>query len=196
MNAYDMALLAGKVYDDTPTIGDASSASRMCVYPVAGGTVHALRGTDNIMSAITDGDMDTVEVYGLGHLHSGFWEAMAAMLPRMLALPHPTAITGHSLGAAMAIIYGAALALQGVVVPVYAFEPPRLCGDDVMRQLLLQAKVPVLATRNGNDLVTQVPPQLSLPVDLTDIGRAAYVWPNITDHEIANVQVAVKEAGL
>lgn len=183
MKPVDYALLAKRSYTDAPTVGRADSASRMHVY----GDVHVFRGSDDLASFIADADCDTIPVEGLGKLHKGFYGALAAILPQCLALPRPSAVTGHSLGAAMAIIYAAVLAQLGHVVPVYAFEPPRLCGDAALQDLLAATKVPWFATRNGLDVVTQVPPGLTLPGALTRIGRPSFSLDNLTDHGIGRV---------
>ncbi|MGC1550830.1 MAG: hypothetical protein WA777_20095 [Rhodanobacter sp.] len=187
MNPVDYALLSKQAYSDAPTIGDPASASRMHVY----GDVHVFRGTDDFMSAFSDANCTIVNVWGLGHIHAGFYAALAAILPACLALPRPVAVAGHSLGAALAIIYAAVLAQLGVVVPVYAFEPPRLCSDGIMAELLSTKQVPFYATRNGRDLVTQVPPMLTLPGELTLIGTPSLPIDNIADHNINRVIAAL-----
>lgn len=183
MNPIDYALLAKRAYLDAPTVGKADSASRMCVY----GDVHAFRGSDDVSSFLADADCDTIPVEGLGKLHKGFYGALAAILPDCLALPRPVAVTGHSLGAAMAIIYAAVLAQLGHVVPVYAFEPPRLCGDDTLAHVYRDFAIPFYGSRNGNDIVTQVPPELSCPRVLTCIGKPAMPFDNTIDHSIGRV---------
>lgn len=183
MNPIDYAMLAQRSYTDAPTVGKADSASRMHVY----GDVHCFEGTNNIESLLADVDCDLIAVEGVGRIHKGFYGAIAAILLQCLALPRPSAVTGHSLGAAMAIIYGAVLAQLGHVVPIYAFEPPRLCGDAAMQDLLAVTKVPWFATRNGNDIVTQVPLDLSLPGPLTKIGTPSFSLDNVTDHSIGRV---------
>ena len=189
MNPIDYALLAKRSYTDAPTVGRADSASRMHVY----GDVHVFRGSDDLASFIADADCDVIAVEGLGKLHKGFYGALAAILPECLALPRPSAVAGHSLGAAMAIIYAAVLAQLGHVVPVYAFEPPRLCSDAAMQDLLAANKVPWFATRNGLDVVTQVPPGLTLPGPLTKIGKPSFSLDNLTDHGIGRVIAALQE---
>lgn len=183
MKPVDYALLAQRAYADAPTVGLADSASRMHVY----GDVHVFRGSDDLASFIADADCDVIAVEGLGSIHKGFYGALAAILPECLAFPRPSAVVGHSLGAAMAIIYAAVLAQLGHVVPVYAFEPPRLCGDAAMQDLLAANKVPWFATRNGLDVVTQVPPGLTLPGPLTKIGKPSFSLDNLTDHGIGRV---------
>ena len=183
MTPIDYALLAERSYLDAPTVGKADSASRMCVY----GDVHAFPGTNNMASLLADAECETIQVEGLGKLHKGFYGAIAAILPQCLALPRPTAVTAHSLGAAMAIIYAAVLAQLGHVVPVYAFEPPRLCGDDTLAHVYRDFAIPFYGTRNGLDIVTQVPPELSCPRALTSIGKPAMPFDNLTDHGIRRV---------
>jgi hypothetical protein len=187
MKPLDYALLAERSYVDAPTVGRADSASRMHVY----GDVHVFRGTDDVMAALADAECVPDEVHGLGSLHAGFYGALADILPECLALPRPSAIVGHSLGAAMAIIYAGVLAQLGTIVPVYAFEPPRLCCDDTLQALLLEKHVPFYATRNGLDLVTEVPPGLTLPGPLTQIGKPSMPIDNIHDHAISRVIAAL-----
>lgn len=187
MKPVDYALLAQRAYADAPTVGWADSASRMHVY----GDVHVFRGTDDLAAWLADLECDVIAVEGLGKLHKGFYGALAAILPQCLALPRPSAVAGHSLGAAMAIIYVAVLAQLGHVVPVYAFEPPRLCSDAAMQDLLAVTRVPWFATRNGLDVVTQVPPGLSLPGPLTKIGKPSFSLDNLTDHGIGRVIAAL-----
>lgn len=187
MMPVDYARLAQASYHDAPTIGDPDSASRMHVY----GGVHCFRGSDDILAWRHDADCRPLTVVGFGKVHSGFWHALSAILPACLALPRPTAITGHSLGAAMAILYGAVLARLGAPVPVYAFEPPRLCFDGTLAHFLNARRVPVFATRNGNDVVTDLPLGLSLPVKLTRIGKPALPFENTLDHDIGRVVEAL-----
>ena len=192
MRPVDYALLAQRAYTDAPTVGKVDSASRMHVY----GDVHVFRGSDDLASFIADADCDVIAVEGLGRIHKGFYGALAAILPQCLALPRPSAVVGHSLGADMAIIYAAVLAQLGHVVPVYAFEPPRLCGDAAMQDLLAATRVPWFATRNGNDIVTQVPLDLSLPGPLTKIGTPSFSLDNVTDHGIGRVIAALSSTGV
>jgi hypothetical protein len=189
VNPLDYALLAKRAYTDAPTVGKADSASRMCVY----GDVHAFRGTDDLSSVIADADCALVHVPGLGALHAGFYGALAAILPAALALRRPVAVTGHSLGAAMAIIYAAVLAQLGHVCPVYAFEPPRIAADDTLAHVFRDLAIPFYGTRNGNDLVTQVPLGLMCPRVLTRIGKPALLMDNLIDHSIDRVIDALQE---
>jgi len=187
MQPVDYARLSQRAYTDIPTIGEVTSASRMHVYD----GVHCFRGSDDILAWLHDADCRPLNVIGFGKVHSGFWHALSAILPACLALPRPTAITGHSLGAAMAILYGAVLARLNCVVPVYAFEPPRICFDGVLAAFLNATKVPVYATRNGNDVVTDIPLGLDQAGALTRIGHAVLPFDNVQDHDIGRVVEAL-----
>lgn len=154
--------------------------------------VHCFRGSDDIDAWLHDFDVTTVYVPGLGNVHRGFYNAVGAILPACLELPRPTAITGHSLGAAMAVLYAGVLAMLGTVVPLYAFEPPRMCADDVLEGLLNRSGVPWYATRNGNDIVTDLPHLMTLPGPLTHIGKPSEPIDNMQDHNIAAVIAALE----
>lgn len=188
MNPVDYALLAKRAYSDAPTVGLADSASRMHVY----GDVHVFRGSDDLDSWVHDFDVALEDVPGLGRIHAGFWTAWRTIREQCLALPVPSAIAGHSLGAAMAIIAAAEWALLGHVVPVYAFEPPRIAADGTLAKVFADFAIPVFATRNGLDLVTDVPPELTLPCELTHIGTPAFPYPNLIDHAIGHVVEALQ----
>lgn len=188
MTPLDAALYAARAYVDPPTIGHPDSASVMHVY----GSAHVFRGTTDLDGWIHDADIATSAVWKLGTVESGFWEALADILPACLALPRPQVVIGHSLGAAMAILYSGVLEMLGCVVPLFAFEPPRVCGDDTLLKLNHACKLPWYATRNGNDVIPDVPPELSIPGPLTAIGTPAYPFPNMTDHHIDNVIRALR----
>lgn len=188
MKPVDYALLAKRAYTDAPTVGQADSASRMHVY----GDVHCFRGTDDLDSLLHDAEFLTVDT-PVGRVHAGFWSALQTILPRCLELPVPRAVTGHSLGAAMAVLYAGVLAQRGHVVQVYAFEPPRICADSALADLLAAKAVPCYATRNGLDIITQIPLTLSLPARLTRVGTPSFSLDNLTDHAIDRVIEALLE---
>lgn len=187
MSPVDYALLAKRAYTDSPTVGKPDSASRMHAY----GDVHVFRGTDDALSVLDDVDCVPTHAGALGMVHGGFWRALQVILPACLGLLPPRAVAGHSLGAALAILYAGVMAQRGHVVEVYAFEPPRICADDTLAELFRAKAVPLYATRNGNDIVTQVPPLLSLPGPLTRIGTPSFSLDNLTDHSIDRVIAAL-----
>jgi len=93
----------------------------------------------------------------------------------------------------MAILYGGVLGRLGAPTPVYAFEPPRMCLDGVLAKFLAHTKVPVYATRNGNDVVTEIPWEMTLPASLVRIGTPQLPFDNTLDHDIGRVIDALAE---
>lgn len=190
MTPLDYAKLCQSCYSDAPTVGPADAPSPMHVY----GNVQVFRGSADASAWLHDFDVTTVNVAGIGSVHAGFWQALARVLPGCLALPRPAAVAGHSLGAAVAILYAGVLAALGNPTPVFAFEPPRLAGDSALRDLLQAHGVAWYATRNGDDVVTGLPPELTLPGPLTAIGHPFLPFPNTEDHHISRVVAALESA--
>jgi triacylglycerol lipase len=184
---HDFALIAQEAYTATPDIGVASSASRAIVRQTAAGLVIAFPGTDNVASWVADLDALTVHVPGAGDIHAGFWKAWKAIEEPVLAAigDQPVTLVGHSLGGALAVLAAAALTLVSKPpAAVFAFEPPRVSPDSGVDELLVG--VPVFLSKNGNDLVPNVPLGWHLS-KLTQLDPAALPVPNIIDHEIAHV---------
>lgn len=177
------AELCARSYSDTPTYGKASDAGRALVY----NSVVTLPGTDNKQSVLADGDIETVTIEHIGTVHAGFWGALAPIRQPLVDLS-PLIITGHSEGADEALLLGGVLCAAGKPpTAIYAFEPARLCMDAMLRGLLESHGVMVFATKNGNDLVPDVPPWMQHPCDLALIGKPILPIPNIQDHLIENV---------
>jgi hypothetical protein len=191
MGPRDFALLAQEAYSAAPDIGKADSASRAIVRRTEAGLCIAFPGTDNLDCWGADFDVSPISVTGIGEVHRGFWNALQAIAaPIVTAIGNqPVTLVGHSLGGALAILCAASLVVAGKPpVAVYAFEPPRVSPDLTLRTLL--AKVPLHLFKNGNDLVTDVPPGWSQPALLTHIGTALLPFPNIRDHAISRVITA------
>lgn len=181
------AQLCARAYNDPPTFGAADSAGRAHLY----GDDVVFRGTDNPASMLADGDILTTRT-PIGELHQGFWQAWLPLEAQLLARA-PQRIAGHSEGGALAVIYAGMLCQAGKPPSiVYCFEPPRLCMDDTLRQVLEKAGVTVWATCNCIDPVPWVPPLMSFPGELAHIGRLDFdhlspIWY----HLIANVEAAL-----
>jgi hypothetical protein len=192
MTPRDFALIAQEAYDAVPDIGIADSASRAILRHTPAGFVVAFPGTNNIASWLADLDILTVNVPGVGEVHEGFWDAWQAIrVPVLAAIAgQPVTLVGHSLGAAIALMAAADMTASGnPPVAVYGFEPPRVCDGPRVAKLL--KGVPILLTKNGNDVVPDVPLHLDHAAKVSDIGHAFLPIPNVTDHMLDRVTLAL-----
>ncbi|MFV0916124.1 lipase [Ralstonia pseudosolanacearum] len=187
MTPQDYARLAQRAYQLRPQIGVPSSAARAIVE----GDAVAFPGSDNLACWLADLDVDVIQVDGLGFLHRGFWKAFSSISTQLLALPAAAVTVGHSEGAALAILFAAALCMAGRPPrAVYGFEPPRVSTDSTLAAVLAAHGVQVNLYRNGQDVVPMVPRLLRAwqhPAPLIEIGRAAWPVPNVEDHKLARV---------
>ena len=195
MTPADYALLAARAYSEPPTIGLESSAARAVVF---GQGVVGFPGTNNLACWLADLDATSVPVLGLGRVHAGFWCAFGQISTELLELPDVQVTLGHSEGAALAILFAAELCLIGrPPKAVYAFEPPRVSADGTLAALFAEHGVELVLTQNGNDVVPDVPRLADAwqhPAPLRRIGNAAFPFPNVDDHLIAHVIVALASA--
>lgn len=179
----DWATLANRCYSDTPTIGVESSAARACVY--AAGQVVGIPGTNNVACWLADLNFDTVPVGVLGDVHEGFYKAFCTIESELLELA-PTHVVGHSEGAALAIIYAAHLCAAGKPPQeVWAWEPPRVSTDNVLRAFFAHYPTKLYLFHHGHDIVPDVPRVFGdwqHPADLVSFGVAAHDYANVSDH--------------
>lgn len=125
----------------------------------------AFRGTTDMRDVLRDIDAwFTPE--GSGRVHRGFkkaleplWEELSAHLGN-----HPAWFTGHSMGAALAILAGNRYPHTRAV---YTYGSPRV-GDSAYAK---STKAPVYRVVNNNDFVAQVPP----PPSFRHIGKLHYL---------------------
>ena len=118
--------------------------------------VLVFRGTEQkVQDFVHDADARLVPArHGGARVHRGFARALAAVWPQISqALPRdlPLFFTGHSLGAALAVLAATEQAPQAV----YGFGTPRV-GDAGLADLL--QTIPVHRIVHGDDIVTVVPP--------------------------------------
>jgi pimeloyl-ACP methyl ester carboxylesterase len=192
MTPRDFALLAQEAYTAKPDIGVADSASRAIVRQTTAGLVVAFPGSDNDACWVTDFDILTVNVPGVGEVHHGFWSAWQAIADDVVKVigDQPVTLVGHSLGAALSVCAAVALTLAGKPpAAVYGFEPPRVSPDLGVRTLL--ANVPVHLFKCGSDPVPDVPLGWHQSALLTHIGPPDTLMPRLADHMIENVIAAL-----
>jgi Lipase (class 3) len=164
---------------------------------IGGVSVVAFRGTEPRDAADWLRDFDAVPMLAgpLGVCHRGFLTgAQAALAPLLLQLPHdkPVAVTGHSLGGAMAICLTALLVVHGVPpVVCTTFGAPAVSVGESLPRLI--AGVPGARYRCGDDPVPMVP-VFPFVQDraLAHIGHATL--DPIADHMIDRYQAALVSA--
>ena len=119
-----------------------------------------------------------VEDTDLGFLHSGFYAATKSVTLKMsqVMVSKPTGIVCHSLGGAIGLLAAAEFARYGDGAPLFvrAYAPPRVGGAKFVAAIAKLRNV--IAYRNGDDPVPQVP--FTLPdfpyeqIPLTHVGPA------------------------
>jgi triacylglycerol lipase len=192
MSPRDYALIAQEAYTAKPDIGNADSASRAIVRHTDSGLCIAFPGTDNAACWVTDLDAVPMSVAGIGDVHRGFWQAWQAISVSVLAAVagQPVTLVGHSLGAAIALLAAADMKASGnPPAAVFAFEPPRVSPGIAVRALL--SGVPLHMYKNGHDLVPDLPLGWNHAGLLTHIGKPVLLLPNVVDHSIERVILAL-----
>lgn len=161
----------------------------------------AFRGSTTINDWLHDFQGNLYSDAALGGVEEGFLLGIRdakAHLDLVIPFGKPLYITGHSLGAAHALIFAAFWQLsQRVTVAVVTFGSPRP-GTDQLKRIL--APVGIRSYKNGNDPVTGVP--LSLfgipychPRDLIDVDvppPSDDPWGMLARHHIQFYQEAMK----
>ena len=159
---------AAATYDPaaTPAIQMLHTSVRVFQSKSADGTnIIAIEGTHDVIGWLED--FLALEVSGGGHpgenhpvlgwVHAGFLLDAMLVLPsvRMIAQQGPFAICGHSLGAALALLLGAILTVEGTPpVKIGAFAPPRVGGEQFAE---IVKSVSSICPRYGDDVVPEVP---------------------------------------
>ena len=189
-----------------PFARDPLSATRVLLTDRADGLlVFAFEGTENPQGWALD--FDATHVWNhptrkhatLGYIHAGFYLIAAQILSPVVAeirkTNRPFALSGHSLGAALALLIGGLLIDRGLVpVTIGAFAPPRVGYNKFVRAV---SSVPIRAFRYGNDPVPEVPFHIPFffpyqQVPLVAFGKAAD--DPFTCHHIQNYVSAVRAA--
>jgi hypothetical protein len=177
-------------------IGDADSAARGIVQDSPVGPVLGIPGTNNIACWLADLDVNRVKSPSFGWVHEGFMNAAVSMFDEVHRIK-PAIITGHSEGAALALILAGLLALADCPpVIVYAFEPPQITTEDTLRHLLRIHNIDARLYRHGEDIVPMVPRLLHdwrHPADLIEFGEPALPIWNVEDHDINTVRAALEK---
>ena len=190
-----LAEICSRAYTMTPTWQAADA--HVCRFVAAGAIILAWRGTDPRSLADWLHDLDAVpaEDAALGCCHAGFLRDMQAVAPPIMdalarAKPSvPIVVTGHSKGAAEALLFSAFLCASGrTPAKVVTFGSPRIG--------LLNTRLPALLAgvegsdfRHGADPVPDLPLGFTHPRVLTQLGLAG---PDaLADHSILAYRAAL-----
>ena len=180
MNEADLNGILDPHFTTTGTIGDCfvDNASTGRGFFAGNDTfaILAFRGTerDNEHDILADLDVPLVDEeaggQSAGRVHQGFQGYLRSILPRVEELvaayrvDHPAqeiCITGHSLGAAMAVL--AFLQLQDQHISLYTFGCPRVGNPQFCLSLQNLAKTrPVYYFIDNEDVVTHIPPPIPI----------------------------------
>jgi hypothetical protein len=198
---HELVLAAAAAYDPAgkPSYEAVDGALRMFTTKVRDVTVYSIEGTHDPITAALDfmaiptEEHEVGEHDSLGFVHAGFYSSALELLPglRSVGLIEPFALTGHSLGAAVALFIAGMLIDRGYPpVKIGAFAPPRVGGAKFVS---IVTSVPFCAYRFGDDPVTEVPlTLLDFPyqqIPLTAIGRP--MSPSVSCHHVGNYVTAV-----
>lgn len=184
-------MLASEVYDVQPDIGRPDGACCI-VRDTPDGLVIAFSGTDSLKDVETDADCIPHPLDAIGRVHEGFMDYWGKIRQQVAksAGTKPVTFTGHSLGAALAILAAAEFIVADLPVKaVYGFEPPCVTPDDKLGAVF--AHIPLHLFRNGGDPVPFLPFFWKQPAALTQIGPTIHL-PDVTDHFRANVITSLK----
>lgn len=167
---------------------------------MGGFDVIAFRGSDDLEDWFRDLHFWPKRHKALGYCHSGFLEGMERVVREVAVVLDVTArvvITGHSLGAARALIFAALGSYYHRFEPerVVTFGTPRP-GFKKLSRVLAHYRVPMALYRNGEDPVTKVPYLLGLykhPAQQIELGGGGAANP-IEDHFIRRYVRAMEDA--
>jgi len=129
---------------------------------VSAGAFHALvfRGTEDLEDWLRNAEVLLVSWDGPGKVHAGFLRALNEVWdelnPALQEIDGPMFYTGHSLGAAIAVLASARVEATHRPLAVYTFGGPR-CGNDLFaRDHPLRDRIYRIV--NNRDIVPRVPP--------------------------------------
>lgn len=133
--------------------------------------VLVFRGTSDFRDVLTDVNAIPARWPAGGLVHKGFRDALEEVWDEieefLFSMNYPVFYTGHSLGAALAIL------AAGKISPhaLYHFGSPRVGNSDFVKTL---SGVRAYRIVNNRDIVTTVPPSLG-PFEFYPVGKLLYI---------------------
>ena len=119
-------------------------------------TAIAFRGSTTITDWHRDFEAEMVDDPQLGKVEAGFLQGLREALIFTAFNKTPIVATGHSLGAARALLFAGDMSVSHLAIPlrVVTFGSPRP-GAQKLKDIL--KNVPICSYKNGDDPVTDVP---------------------------------------
>ena len=145
---------------------------------------------DHAHDDLADLDVGPLDIGGGQLVHIGFTHCAQLVLPAAVSIAaNSIDLTGHSLGAAIAVELATLLTIAGVKVDrVVGFGCPRTAIGPWQSKLLADAGVEVVLYRHGADPVPHLPSTLLADWQwggtLTQLGSDSII-PSIADHDMA-----------
>lgn len=171
-------------------------------------SIICFRGSTSLLDWLRDFQAQMVFDMDIGGVELGFMQGMRAIMgqrPGGAAPDKPVYITGHSLGAARALIFAAMETFKGLpIAGVTVFGPPRP-GSARLKDILVP--VPVRLYRNRRDPICEVPLDIPLIDPYTHVRELTAVdvapppndpWGVVADHHmelyLKAMQIAAENA--
>lgn len=172
-----------KTYDEPATIDTGSVHVR--IETVGEFKVIAFRGTANTLDWLRNASVVPANTSLLGRVHSGFFDGMMSVWPRIPA-DGKIVITGHSKGGAEAKLLAAMFAAGGrPPAKLTTFGAPRVCWFNNSRTADLLKTIDGVDYRNADDPVPNVPIDYHHPREIVQIGKRFEDLHVVEDHFLA-----------
>ena len=161
------ALACQRAYQDPPT-HTFGPVVRVLETHVAGRPALVVPGTrpDHVADDLADLDVGPIDVGVKTLVHAGFWRCASLAFPEAVhytLMAGPLDLTGHSLGAAIAVDLATLLVMAGLPPRrVVGFGCPRTAIGTWQADLLRRAEIDVILYRHAADPVPLVPAHADL----------------------------------
>jgi len=163
------------------------------------------RGTDSIKDWLFDILFSKIKLPDGSRVHKGFYRQLENEISKLdsciLALlnkysDYEIIVTGHSLGAALATIYGYLLSNKiDKNITVISFASPKVGNKKFTKFFSSKTNLKHYRFTNDNDIVPMLPPLFNYYHNgiLTKLGNKNKGIPSVKDHSIANYYTHLKD---
>ena len=179
--------IENKKTDFQAAITVSKNRKRLCV---------VFRGTDSFKDWMFDLRISKVKLNDGSHVHKGFYKQLkkeiikldTCLLDLLKKYPdYEVIITGHSLGAALATLYGYILSDKiKNNIKVISFASPKVGNKKFAKFFSKKSNLEHYRFTNDNDIVPSLPPMFNYYHNgiLTKLGNKSRGFPSVKDHSI------------